>query len=124
MPSGKHCELARPGQPIAAIGRRVERIVESAGFTVLRELNGHGIGRTIHEAPELIPNYFEPSLTGRFRSGMVVAIEPIITTGTHWATIDHDGWTVRTDNGSLAAHYEHTVVITKNRPVILTASLS
>ncbi|MEO8025658.1 MAG: M24 family metallopeptidase [Bryobacteraceae bacterium] len=95
--------------------------MRSNGFGILRELSGHGVGRTIHEEPT-IPNYHEPRASARLTEGLVVTIEPIISAGTGKCFVDQDGWTVRTSDRSLAAHYEHTIVITRGAPVLLTAA--
>jgi methionyl aminopeptidase len=114
-------EVARVGNRVNDIGRAVEDEVRRRGFRVLRDLNGHGIGRTIHEEPS-IPNYFDPRLTRVLTEGLVITVEPIIgeTTG-RWVD-SGDGWTVRTADGGLAAHYEHTLVITRGKPILLTAA--
>ena len=91
------------------------------GFTVVRGLDGHGIGRTIHEAPP-VPNYYNPMQRDVLTEGMVITIEPIISAGSGAAVESGDGWTVVTSDGSLAAHHEHTLVITRERPVLLTAA--
>lgn len=111
---------AKPGARVYEIGRAVHREVRRHGFSVLPEYGGHGIGRTIHELPH-IPNY--PDLTQRavLTPGLVLAVEPIIATGSGRSFVDRDGWTVRTADHSLAAHYEHTVVITKGAPYLITA---
>ena len=114
-------DAARAGQRVSVIGRAVEAEVRRRGFSVIRELAGHGIGRTIHEAPA-VPNYHDPRQRDRLTEGLVVTIEPIICSGAGEAVEDTDGWTVRTKDGSLAAHHEHTVVITRDRPVLLTAA--
>jgi methionyl aminopeptidase len=112
--------VAKAGSRVFEIGRAVQREVRRHGFSVLPEYGGHGIGRTIHELPH-VPNY--PDLTQRTRlnAGLVLAIEPIITTGSGRSYVDRDGWTVRTSDHSLAAHYEHTVVITRGAPYLVTA---
>ena len=97
----------------------MEREVLRHGFHVVRELGGHGIGRTIHEPPS-VPNYAAPNAHEILTEGLVFTIEPIIAAGTGKVWLDKDGWTVRTADGSLAAHYEHTVVITRGEPVLLT----
>jgi methionyl aminopeptidase len=102
------------------IGRAVEREVRRRGFHVVRELGGHGIGRTIHEPPS-VPNYPDFSAQDKLTEGLVITIEPIIAAGTGNVTLDQDGWTYRTADGSLSAHYEHTIVITRGEPVLLTA---
>jgi methionyl aminopeptidase len=103
------------------IGRVVERETRRAGFRVIRELCGHGVGRTIHEPPS-VPNYHEPRLRARLTEGLVITIEPIISTGDGQGVLQPDHWTIRTADGSLAAHYEHTIVITKREPILLTAA--
>lgn len=101
---------ARVGQPVRLIGAAVERTVRGCGFYVLRELSGHGVGRTIHESP-VIPNYAAPSARERLSEGAVITIEPLISTSLTRAFTDLDGWTIRTRDGSLAAHHEHTVIV-------------
>jgi len=112
---------ARAGHPLNAIGRAVGRTVDSAGFAVLRPLTGHGIGRTIHEPPDVL-NYDEPRDRGRLTPGLVITIEPIISARGQALRQDADGWTVRTRDGSLTAHAEHTVVVTRRgTPLVLTS---
>jgi len=112
---------ARIGNRTKDIGRAVEREVRRRGFHVVRELGGHGVGRTIHEEPS-VPNYADPEARHLLTDGLVITIEPIIAAGTGRVSLDRDGWTVRTADGSLSAHYEHTIVITKGAPVLLTAA--
>jgi len=88
---------------------------------VIRELGGHGVGRTIHERPS-VPNFADRSARERLTEGLVITIEPVIAAGNGRARLENDGWTFRTEDGSLAAHYEHTVVITRGKPVLLTAA--
>ncbi len=111
---------ARAGNRVGEIGRRVEREVRRAGFRVVRDFAGHGIGRTIHEAPT-VPNYDDRSRV-RLEAGMVVTIEPILAAGTGDVVLAADGWTVRTVDGTLAAHFEHTLVVTQDAPIVLTAA--
>jgi len=113
-------DAARVGNRTKDIGRAVEREVRRRGFHVVRELGGHGIGRTIHEPPS-VPNYPDFSAQDKLTEGLVITIEPIIAAGTGNVTLDQDGWTYRTADGSLSAHYEHTIVITRGEPVLLTA---
>ncbi|MSV27832.1 MAG: type I methionyl aminopeptidase [Bryobacterales bacterium] len=112
---------ARAGNRVYEIGKAVEREVRRSGFSVLRNLCGHGVGRTIHEEPN-VPNFADPAARERLTEGLVITIEPIIAAGSGSNRLAKDGWTIRTSDGSLAAHYEHTVVITKGRPVLLTAA--
>ena len=117
----KAIAVARAGRPLNKIGRVVDTIVRRRGFTVLTALSGHGVGRTIHEEPT-IPNHFERRLTAPLTEGLVATLEPIITSGTDRTTIAADGWTTRTGDGHPSAHYEHTIVITKGSPIVLTAA--
>jgi methionyl aminopeptidase len=112
--------VARAGHKISDIGRIVEREVRERGFTVVRGLSGHGVGRTIHEPPT-VHNHYVPS-RALLEEGMVLTIEPLISAGSAEVVTDDDGWTLRTADGSLAAHHEHTLVITKGAPVLLTAA--
>ena len=112
--------VARAGFRVSEIGRAVERQVRREGFSVIRELGGHGIGRTIHEEPR-IPNYADPQAHQVLTEGLVIAVEPIIAAGSGRAILAPDGWTMRTADRRPAAHYEHTIVITKGAPVLLTA---
>ncbi len=112
---------ARAGNAVREIGRAVEREVRRRGFHVIRELGGHGIGHTIHEEPS-VPNFADPFARTRLTEGLVLTIEPIISAGSSRVTLDPDRWTLRTVDGSLTAHYEHTLVITRDQPILLTVS--
>jgi methionyl aminopeptidase len=114
-------DATRVGNRTKDIGRAVEREVRRRGFHVVRELGGHGVGRTIHEEPR-VPNYADPEAQHTLTEGLVITIEPIIVAGNGNVSLDRDGWTVRTADGSLSAHYEHTVVIMKGAPLLLTAA--
>jgi methionyl aminopeptidase len=116
----KGAQAARAGNRVREIGRAVERETRRRGFRVIRELCGHGVGRTIHEEPS-VPNYYEPRVRARLTEGLVITIEPIISMSTELAVMQPDRWTLRTADGSLSAHYEHTMVITKTDPILLTA---
>ena len=113
--------VARAGARVCDIGRAVEDEVLKRGFSVVRELQGHGIGRRIHEDP-MVPNWYDVTARDWLVDGLVITIEPIIAAGTGEAYEDRDGWTIRTSDASLASHHEHTVVITKGRPRLLTAA--
>ena len=113
--------FAKSGRPIRRLGQAIERQVRSEGFHVLYDLTGHGVGREIHEEPN-VPNYHASWMTERFTKGLVVTVEPIISAGTNHYQELNDGWTTTTQDGSRAAHHEHTIVITKGRPIILTAA--
>ncbi len=110
----------RPGHPVRWIGREIEAVARRFGFAVVRDLTGHGIGRTIHEPPE-VPNFDDPFSRARLEEGMVLAIEPIVCAGSGDSYLARDGWTVRTSDRTLAAHYEQTVVVTRRGPRVLTA---
>ena len=99
----------------------MERETHRCGFRVLRSLCGHGVGRTIHEAPS-VPNYYDPRCRERLHEGLVITIEPIISVGSSEGELQSDKWTIRTADRSLSAHFEHTVVITKGAPILLTAA--
>jgi methionyl aminopeptidase len=117
----KAMQFARSNRRVNEIGRAIEKEVHGSGFRVIRELGGHGIGRTIHEPPH-VPNFDDGSARGRLTSGLVLAVEPIIAMGSGRPMDAGDGWTVKTADGSLSAHYEHTLVITDGAPILLTAA--
>jgi methionyl aminopeptidase len=112
--------VARAGTLVNEIGRTVTREVRRHGFTVVRGLTGHGVGRTIHEPPE-VPNEYDPRQRDVLTEGLVLTIEPLISAGSPHTKQDADGWTIRTHDGSLSAHSEHTLVITKGAPLVLAA---
>ena len=107
------------GGRIGDIGAAVQSLAEEAGFTVMRRFVGHGIGRTMHEAPQ-VPNFGLSGSGPVLVAGTTLAIEPMINIGTADVTFDDDGWTARTADGSLSAHFEHTIIITESGPEILT----
>ncbi|HUJ31090.1 MAG TPA: type I methionyl aminopeptidase [Candidatus Acidoferrum sp.] len=113
--------VAKAQHRVSEIGRAVEREVRRSGFSVIRALGGHGIGRTIHEPPS-IPNYDDFTARERLTPGLVITVEPIIAMGAGRSMTAADGWTERTVDGSLAAHFEHTIVITEKAPILLTAA--
>lgn len=112
-------EAARVGNRLMDISSAVQKYVEAEGFSVVREFVGHGIGRELHEPPQ-VPNFGEPGKGLRLKAGMVLAIEPMINMGQSGVRILDDGWTAVTIDGSLSAHFEHTVAITENGPYVLT----
>jgi methionyl aminopeptidase len=118
---GKAINAARLGRPVYEIGRAIDREVRSQGFHVLRELHGHGVGRTIHEPPS-VPQWEDRTYSQPLTEGLVFTIEPIIAVGSSRVTLDPDGWTLRTADRSPSAHWEHTIVVTEGRPLILTAA--
>jgi methionyl aminopeptidase len=111
---------ARAGRAVNEIGRYVEMEVRRQGFRVIRELRGHGVGRAIHEEPT-VPNYCDRWQRDRLTEGLIITIEPIIAAGKGKATMGEDGWTVRTADGSRSAHFEHTIMVTRDQPILLTA---
>jgi methionyl aminopeptidase len=113
--------VARAGTPVNEIGRAVDGEVRRRGFTVVRGLTGHGVGRTIHEEPS-VPNHYDRWQRDVLTDGLVLTIEPLISAGSPETVQGDDGWTVRTRDGSLSAHHEHTLVITRQAPLILTAA--
>ena len=111
--------FARAGMRLGDVGHAVEDFVISNGFSVVRSYTGHGVGKDLHEDPE-IPNYGTPGRGGRLLCGMTVAIEPMVNAGTQDVKVQGDGWTVVTADGKLSAHYENTVAITDGDPILLT----
>jgi methionyl aminopeptidase len=113
-------EQARLGNVVGDISRAVQEVTEAAGFSVVRSLVGHGVGRSYHEDPQ-VPNFVSGHRGSELREGMTIAIEPMITAGGPDVYVHDDGWSISTADGSLAAHFEHTVAITTAGPRILTA---
>lgn len=112
-------DKARPGGRLMDVSAAVQSCVEAQGFSVVREFVGHGIGRQLHEAPQ-VPNFGIPGRGVRLKAGMVLAIEPMINMGGYEVKVLDDGWTAVTADGSLSAHFEHTVAITEDGPYVLT----
>lgn len=113
--------VARAGNRVSEIGRAVDAEVRGSGFFVVRELGGHGIGRTIHEAPH-VPNFADASARTLLTEGLVITVEPIIANRSGRAILAGDGWTMRTADRGLAAHHEHTLMITSGEPLLFTAA--
>ena len=113
--------VARAGFRVSEIGRAVEREVRRSGFSVIRDLAGHGIGRTIHEDPR-VPNFADPEAKQILTEGLVITVEPIIAAGSGRSFLASDRWTVITADRRPSAHYEHTLMITKGAPLLLTAA--
>lgn len=111
----------KAGQPINVIGKAVEPVAQRYGYSIITELGGHGVGRKLHEPPHSVPHHFDRRARTRLTEGMVMTLEPFLTTGGSRIKTDPDGWTLRTVDGSLAAQYEHTVIITKDKPILVTA---
>jgi methionyl aminopeptidase len=110
---------AHSGNRVVDISRAIQNYVEGNGFSIVREFVGHGVGRTVHEDPQ-VPNFYDGKKSERLRPGMTLAIEPMVNAGLPGVKILNDGWTVVTQDGSLSAHFEHTVLITESEPEILT----
>ncbi len=117
----KGADAAREGARIGDIGSAVQAYCKRHGYDVVRALCGHGVGRALHEDPE-VPNYGSPGKGVRLQAGMTICIEPMVVTGKYPVYTDVDGWTVRTRDGGICSHYEHTIYITRGggRPLILT----
>jgi methionyl aminopeptidase len=110
---------ATPGNRVSDISRAIQNSVEGNGYNVVREFVGHGVGRSVHEDPQ-VPNFVDGKCNQRLRPGMTIAIEPMVVAGQPAVKVLNDGWTVVTQDGSLSAHFEHTVLITEGEPEILT----
>lgn len=110
---------ARAGEPLRNIGRAVERRARQCGFQVIQNLCGHGVGRNIHEEPS-VPNTFHRQDRTVLQAGLVITIEPFLTTGATMAVEDADGWTLRSCDGSRGAQFEHTLIVTGGRPIVVT----
>jgi methionyl aminopeptidase len=113
-------KVAKAGAPINAIGANVERTVHRRGHRVCAELMGHGIGRRIHEPPD-VPSAFLAHYDQPLTEGLVMTIEPIVSNGSGAVVATDDGWTIRTADRALSAHAEHTIVVTHGAPIVLTA---
>lgn len=112
-------KVAKPGNRVGDIGFAVENFVISNGFSVVRDYVGHGVGKDLHEEPE-IPNFGRAGRGVRLYPGMTLAIEPMVNYGSHGVRVLKDGWTVVTGDGKISAHYENSILITENDPIILT----
>lgn len=112
---------ARSGNHVQDISHAVQKTTEEGGFSIVRSLVGHGIGRTMHEEPQ-VPNFGEPGRGPLLQPGMTLAIEPMINAGSPEVWLGEDRWSISTDDGSLSAHFEHTVAVTENGPLVLTTN--
>ncbi|MDD4955812.1 MAG: type I methionyl aminopeptidase, partial [Candidatus Omnitrophica bacterium] len=110
---------AKPQARIGDIGSAVQNFIEKQGFGVVRQFVGHGIGKNLHQHPE-VPNFGLPGEGDELYAGIAIAIEPMVTAGNYNVKVEPDGWTAKTKDGSLSAHFEHTIAITKKGPLILT----
>lgn len=111
---------ARAGARLNRIGWAIQRTAERRGFGLIRNLCSHGVGRSLHEAPESIPGYYDPRDRRVLREGMVITIEPFLSTGPQYAQETNDGWTLVTAPGQRSAQFEHTMIITRGRPIVVT----
>jgi methionyl aminopeptidase len=116
---GRAAAVARAGRPIKKIGRAIETAAKREGFSVLRELHSHGIGRSIHEVPS-VPQYYDRRFGAPLTRGLVITIEPILSAGSNRVRVEGDGFTVSTADGSPSVHYEHTIVVTRGAPITIT----
>ena len=116
----KALHAAKAGNPLSGIGRTVQNEARRRGFNVIYDLTGHGIGRKLHESPKEILNFYNPADRRILNEGLVLAIEPFLTTGIGRVVEERDGWALRTMDRTIAAQFEHTIIVTKNEPIILT----
>lgn len=116
-------EAAQPGARLGDVSAAIQNVAESAGFSIVRDLVGHGIGQHLHEDPQ-VPNFGEPGHGPLLQPGMTLAIEPMINAGSPDVWMAEDRWSISTDDNSLSAHFEHTVAITDNGPLVLTRAES
>jgi methionyl aminopeptidase len=116
----KALRAAKAGNPLNGIGRTVQNEARKRGYNVIYDLTGHGIGRKLHEEPREILNFYNPNDERILNDGLVLAIEPFLTTGVGRVIEESDGWSLRTTDRAIAAQFEHTIVVTKNEPIILT----
>ena len=116
----KAINVARAGNPLNGIGKTVQQEAKKRGYNIIPELTGHGIGRGLHEEPSEIWNFYNPRDHRILKDGLVIAIEPFLTTGHGRIKQERDGWSLRTADNAIAAQFEHTIIVTKNEPIILT----
>jgi methionyl aminopeptidase len=115
------CSAVTAGKPLWVIGQAVEGVARRGGYNVIRELGGHGVGHSLHEEPRNIPNFFTKRARTQLTEGMVLTIEPFLTRGAGHIYEADDGWTLRTTQHTLACQYEHTIVVTRGAPILVTA---
>lgn len=118
----KAIDEVRAGLPLNVIGKAVEKHARKTGFTIIRDLGSHGVGRALHEEPKFIPPFYDKSDRRVLKEGMVITIEPFLSNGAYSVYQARDGWTLKTNNHSLSAQFEHTLVVTKKKPIIITMS--
>jgi methionyl aminopeptidase len=113
-------KVAKAGNKINLIGKAIEQTAKKAGYKTLRDLASHGIGRRLHEYPECIPNYFDKNDKRVLEEGMVITIEPFLSTRAEYTEVANDGWTLISGQGNFSAQFEHTMIITKDKPIVTT----
>jgi methionyl aminopeptidase len=116
----KALRAAKAGNPLNGIGRTVQNEARKRGYNVIHDLTGHGIGRKLHESPQEIINFHNPDDRRILNEGLVLAIEPFLTTGAGRVVQERDHWSLRTSDNTIAAQFEHTIVVTRNEPIVLT----
>ncbi len=116
----KAMAMARHGRPVNMVGRVVEGLAKDRDYTVIRNLGGHGIGRKLHQQPNFIPHFYDRREKRRFKEGQVLTLEPFLAMGARRVDELDDGWTLRTENHGLVAQFEHTMIITRGEPIVLT----
>ncbi len=114
-------DVARAGAPINHIGKAIEKVAQKYNLKIIQNLGSHGVGRALHEYPGFIANYFDPNDKRILKEGQVITIEPFLSTKSSWVEEASDGWTLFCEPGNVAAQYEHTMVITKKKPIVVTA---
>ena len=118
----KAASNARDGAALNTIGKAIQRVARDKGFKVIKNLCSHGIGRSLHEEPKTIPGYYDPKDKRKLSNGMVITIEPFLSTKCQSVVTTEDGWTLTAEQGNLSAQYEHTMIITKGQPILLTVA--
>jgi len=113
---------ARAGAPLNGIGKAIQKVASNKGFKVIKNLCSHGVGRALHEEPREIPGYYDPTDKRRLWKGLVMTIEPFLSTKSRIVTQQEDGWTLSGAKGNLSAQYEHTMVITEGKPILITVA--
>jgi len=114
------CNVARAGQPLNHIGKAIQKVAKDKGFNIIKNLCSHGVGRSLHEEPTEIYGYYEPRDKRKLHEGLVITIEPFLSTKSKFVDEADDGWTLIGSKGNLSAQFEHTMVITKGKPILLT----
>lgn len=120
----KAMEMARHGRPMQLVGRVVEGLAKDRDYTVIRNLGGHGIGRNLHQKPNFIPHFYDRTEKRKFREGQILTLEPFLAMGAKRVDEMDDGWTLQTENRDLVAQFEHTMIITRGEPIVLTRRAS